>query len=109
MLCDMLRIKLQTVGQLLRPRACLVGTLVMAAVPAIMLRCLRRCKPSGGGVRAADLTDEVWDYIFLGGEQPQNSAIPAQTLQAMRREFEFWYPFDLRVGDHAWLRDVLQP
>ena len=55
-------------------------------------------KPPGGGVKAADLTDEVWDYIFLGGGQPQNSAIPAQTLQAMRREFEFWYPFDLRVG-----------
>ena len=72
--------------------------LVVVPAPAIMLRCLRRGKPPGGGVKAADLTDEVWDYIFLGGGQPQNSAILAQTLQAMRREFEFWYPFDLRVG-----------
>ena len=84
-------------------------TPVVALAPAIVLRCLRCGKPPGGGVKAADLTDEVWDYIFLGGQQPQNSPIPAQTLQAMRREFEFWYPFDLRVGSHPWLGDVLQP
>lgn len=49
-------------------------------------------------MKAEDLTREVWDYVFLAGPQPQHSAIPAQTLQALRREFEFWYPFDLRVG-----------
>lgn len=45
-----------------------------------------------------DLTNEVWDFIFLEGPEPKHSAIPVQTLQALRREFEFWYPFDLRVG-----------
>ena len=29
---------------------------------------------------------------------PKDSALPADTLEAMRREFEYWYPFDLRVG-----------
>ena len=57
-----------------------------------------RSKFAAGSMKAEDLTSEVWDYIFLAGPQPQHSAIPAQTLQALRREFEFWYPFDLRVG-----------
>ena len=60
-------------------------TVVAALAPAIVLRCLRCGKPPGGGVKAADMTYEVWDYIFLGGEQPQNRPIPAQTLQAMLR------------------------
>ena len=51
-------------------------------------------------MKPEDLTSEVWDYVLLGGPQPQHSAIPAQTLAALRREFEFWYPFDLRVGLH---------
>jgi len=62
---------------------------------------LRFGNAAGGGVKAEDLTDDVWDYIFLGGLEPQHSAISAQTLQALRREFEFWYPFDLRVGPLA--------
>lgn len=49
-------------------------------------------------MKAEELTSGVWDYIFLAGPEPQHSAVPAQTLQALRREFEFWYPFDLRVG-----------
>ena len=40
---------------------------------------------------------QVWDYIFLEGPEPQHSKIPGRVLQAMRREFNFWYPFDLRV------------
>ena len=62
---------------------------------------LRIGSAAGGGVKAEDLADDVWDYIFLAGPEPQHSAIPAQTLQALRREFEFWYPFDLRVGPLA--------
>lgn len=50
-----------------------------------------------GSVRPEDVTPEVWDFIFLDGPQPQHTAIPAEALQAMRREFQFWYPFDLRV------------
>jgi hypothetical protein len=29
---------------------------------------------------------------------PKETRIPKEKLDAMRTEFEFWYPFDLRVG-----------
>lgn len=47
------------------------------------------------------MTPEVWDYVFLEGPLPQDSGIPAATLHSMRREFDFWYPFDVRVS--AWV------
>ena len=47
---------------------------------------------------------QVWDYIFLEGPEPQHSKIPGQALQAMRQEFNFWYPFDLRVSLPSYLR-----
>merc|ERR1719347_1681931 len=40
---------------------------------------------------------EVWDYIFLAGNMPKTS-IPKAALEKLRREFEFWYPLDLRVS-----------
>jgi hypothetical protein len=48
-------------------------------------------------VRPEDVTPEVWDYVFLDGPAPSGSGISGETLAAMRREFEFWYPWDLRV------------
>ncbi|KAK9861984.1 hypothetical protein WJX84_001799 [Apatococcus fuscideae] len=63
-------------------------------------------KGKNAGVRVEDLTDEVWDHIFLGKAAPTSSSIPSDILAAMRREFEFWYPWDLRtsgkdlVGNH---------
>lgn len=56
------------------------------------------------GIKAEDMTHEVWDYIFLGGDLPAGSAISAERLAAMRREFEFWYPMDLRVS----AKDLIQ-
>jgi leucyl-tRNA synthetase len=54
------------------------------------------------GIEPEALTREVFDYIFYGkGEaQPicQDSEIPADILEAMRQEFLYWYPFDLRVS-----------
>ena len=54
------------------------------------------------GIGPEALTREVFDYIFYGkGEaQPicQDSEIPADILEAMRQEFLYWYPFDLRVS-----------
>lgn len=40
---------------------------------------------------------QMWDYVLLEGPEPQSSSISKQVLQTMRREFNFWYPFDLRV------------
>ena len=54
------------------------------------------------GIEPEALTRGVFDYIFYGkGEtQPicQATDIPADILEAMRNEFLYWYPFDLRVS-----------
>lgn len=64
-------------------------------------------KGKNAGVQVADLTDEVWGHIFLGKTAPTSSSIPSDILAAMRREFEFWYPWDLRVRPPH-LRPALQ-
>ncbi|MDD1729496.1 MAG: leucine--tRNA ligase, partial [Methanospirillum sp.] len=44
----------------------------------------------------AILTPEVFDYIFLGKESP---GLPQRSeLDAMRKEFLFWYPYDFRFS-----------
>ncbi|OIW27799.1 leucyl-tRNA synthetase [Coniochaeta ligniaria NRRL 30616] len=55
-----------------------------------------------GNVGAEQMTDDVWDYIFcrreLSDELIAQSKIPKETLESMRRSFEYWYPLDLRVS-----------
>lgn len=41
---------------------------------------------------------QMWDYVLLEGPEPQSSNISKQLLQTMRREFNYWYPYDLRVS-----------
>ncbi|KAJ1547846.1 cytosolic leucyl tRNA synthetase, partial [Cladochytrium tenue] len=47
-------------------------------------------------ISASDMKDDVWDYILLGKDMPKETNIPKSSLEAMRREFEFFYPMDLR-------------
>lgn len=54
-------------------------------------------RPGPLGVRADQLTKEVWDYIFLGASCPQTE-IGKEKLDLLRREFLYWYPVDLRVS-----------
>lgn len=51
-------------------------------------------------IRAEQLTDAVFDFVFLDGtlEAASASGIAEPTLQRMRREFRYWYPLDLRVS-----------
>ncbi|SPO03340.1 probable leucine--tRNA ligase, cytosolic [Cephalotrichum gorgonifer] len=53
-------------------------------------------------VEAAQMTDEVWDYIFARREWDETiveiSEIPKRTLETMRRSFEYFYPVDIRVS-----------
>ncbi|GAO16259.1 uncharacterized protein UV8b_08222 [Ustilaginoidea virens] len=53
-----------------------------------------------GNVGAEQMTDEVWDYVFcrrdLGDDVLGGSGIPRATLESMRREFEYFYPLDVR-------------
>ena len=50
------------------------------------------------GIKADDMTDEVWDYVLGGGEFPTNSPVPREKADLMRREFLYFYPMDLRLS-----------
>ncbi|KAJ3708261.1 hypothetical protein LUZ61_011966 [Rhynchospora tenuis] len=59
---------------------------------------------SGAGIiRPDEMTDAVWDFIFCNGPEPE-SDIPSSLLAKMKQEFEYWYPFDLRVSG----KDLIQ-
>jgi hypothetical protein len=46
---------------------------------------------------------QVWDRIFLGRPLPADCTLDPALLAAMKREFEYWYPWDLRVsGKVGW-------
>ncbi|KAJ3120198.1 cytosolic leucyl tRNA synthetase [Nowakowskiella sp. JEL0407] len=49
-------------------------------------------------IKAEEMTDEVWSYIMLGTPLKSKSTIPQETLDLMRREFDYFYPLDLRVS-----------
>ncbi|CAI9097023.1 OLC1v1033311C1 [Oldenlandia corymbosa var. corymbosa] len=55
-------------------------------------------------VKPEQLTDEVWDFLFCGGPYPESSALSSDLLYKMKQEFEYWYPFDLRVSG----KDLIQ-
>lgn len=59
-------------------------------------------------VKADQMIDEVWDYIFtrreISDELVTKSGISKEALQQMRREFEYWYPLDVRVSG----KDLIQ-
>ncbi|KUJ13558.1 leucyl-tRNA synthetase-like protein [Mollisia scopiformis] len=58
--------------------------------------------PGPLGVKPDQMVDEVWDYVFarreLSDEMLKESGISKDALATMRREFEYWYPMDLRVS-----------
>ncbi|XP_043220831.1 leucine--tRNA ligase, cytoplasmic-like [Amphibalanus amphitrite] len=49
-------------------------------------------------IRPEQLTPDVWDYVFCITQKPPKTDIPRNLLDKMRREFQFWYPVDLRVS-----------
>ncbi len=57
-------------------------------------------------VRPEQMTDAVWDAVFLGKplDAASSTGFPADLLAEMKAEFEFWYPFDLRVSG----KDLIQ-
>lgn len=59
------------------------------------------------GVAPHQVTDAVWDHVFLGAPVPADCDIPADKLAAMRREFEYWYPMDLRVSGKDLIKNHL--
>lgn len=56
-------------------------------------------KPNKLGIKPEQLTPEVWDYIFFKNAPfPTKTTIKKQSLDLMKKEFEYWYPVDLRVS-----------
>lgn len=58
-------------------------------------------------VKAEDLDDACWDYIFRKGVYPEDCKVPQESLQKMRHEFEYWYPMDLRCSGKDLIRNHL--
>lgn len=54
--------------------------------------------PNELGIKAEQMTPEVWDYIFFKKAKKPKTSIPASALERMRKEFEYWYPMDLRCS-----------
>ncbi|XP_054611719.1 leucine--tRNA ligase, cytoplasmic-like [Dunckerocampus dactyliophorus] len=50
------------------------------------------------GIKPAQMTKEVWDFIFFKTSPFPQTNIPKEHLQKLRREFEYWYPVDVRVS-----------
>ncbi|KAL9051082.1 MAG: hypothetical protein Q9162_006255, partial [Coniocarpon cinnabarinum] len=50
------------------------------------------------------MTDEVWDYVFMRTSNTPSTSIPPSTLDLLRREFTYWYPMDLRTSG----KDLIQ-
>ncbi|XP_075712647.1 leucine--tRNA ligase, cytoplasmic [Rhinoderma darwinii] len=50
------------------------------------------------GIRPEQMTREVWDYIFFKTSPYPKTTIPKEKLDILKKEFEFWYPVDLRAS-----------
>ena len=59
------------------------------------------------GVHASQLTDDVWNHIFLDAPVPAACGIPEATLAVLKKEFSFWYPLDLRVSGKDLIKNHL--
>ncbi|QIW97279.1 hypothetical protein AMS68_002797 [Peltaster fructicola] len=55
-------------------------------------------------VAPEELTDEVWDWLFTRRDEIPETSISKESLEMMRREFEYWYPMDIRVSG----KDLIQ-
>jgi len=59
------------------------------------------------GVKAEDLCDDCWDYVFKRAEYKDSMKVPKEKLDKMRHEFEYWYPMDLRCSGKDLIRNHL--
>lgn len=56
-------------------------------------------QPGLAKLKAEDLTDQVWDYIFFMDKPlPESMKDHSEVLLKMKNEFQYWYPVDLRVS-----------
>jgi leucyl-tRNA synthetase len=55
-----------------------------------------------GAVKPESMTEDFFDYVLLGEgtskEVHAATGIPEATLEAIKAEFEYWYPLDINLG-----------
>ena len=66
-------------------------------------------KTGPSGIKPEQLTTQAFDYIFLGKSYNKKKCgnIPENKLKELKREFEYWYPMDLRVSAKDLIRNHL--
>lgn len=42
------------------------------------------------------MTDEIWEYLFRDGPWPESATVPKEKIDTMKREYDYFYPFDVR-------------
>lgn len=47
-------------------------------------------------IKGEQLTDEFFDYVFLGKGNPKKIKVPVLKLKELKDSFEYWYPVDQR-------------
>jgi leucyl-tRNA synthetase len=52
--------------------------------------------PGPLGVSAEQMTDEAWEYVFCNGPWPDPEPFPKDKADALKHEFNYFYPFDMR-------------
>ena len=61
-------------------------------------------EPGLAGLKPEQMTDEVWDFIFKRTKDIDPGTADIEMLRRMSREFEYWYPLDVRVSG----KDLIQ-
>src|ERR1700733_13784848 len=42
------------------------------------------------------MTDEIWEYVFCNGPFPSPSPLSREKADALKHEYNYFYPFDIR-------------
>ncbi|CAO3660097.1 unnamed protein product [Rhizopus stolonifer] len=50
------------------------------------------------GIKPEQMTDDVWNYIFRLAKYPADCGVPQATLDTLKREYEYFYPLDIRAS-----------
>jgi len=55
---------------------------------------------NSGELKAEDISDELFDYIFLGVDKgtPDFGAVKRETAIKIKDDFDYWYPVDINLG-----------
>ncbi|XP_075591088.1 leucine--tRNA ligase, cytoplasmic-like [Dermatophagoides farinae] len=54
--------------------------------------------PGSLNIKAKDLSVDVFNYIYLQTDSYPNTKIPRESLDLLRKTFEYWYPMTLRCS-----------